>query len=487
MYAKYDHTASDVMLVDDLLRKASSFAVRQTSRYLAGKARVCSLMPKLLSLLAVLCFVLPLAAEPVVNGEWPRWRGPFDNGVARGAAPTQFSATENVLWKTEIPGRGHSSPVIWKDRIFVTTAVETGKPAEPRPEPPAEGAGAKRRRNPNSEMPLLEHRFLVMALDRATGKKVWEKTAATETPHEGHHNTYGSFASNSPVTDGEILIASFGSRGVYAYDLNGNLKWEKGFGKFEMRLGFGEGSAPALHGNVVVLLFDHQGEDFVVALDKNTGKELWRKARHEESNWSAPLVIEFNGKAQVIVSATARVKSYDLETGQEIWACGGLGLNTIPAPVYDGENVYVMSGYRDQNMFAIKLDGAKGDLTGTEHVLWTNQRGNSYTPSPVLHGGILYFTSDNGMISAMNAKTGEPYYVQQRLPNPTKLKSSPVAAGEYLYQATEDGDVVVVKLGKEYAVESVNSMEDELFIATPAIADGKIYLRGLNTLYAIGN
>jgi outer membrane protein assembly factor BamB len=457
------------------------------ARYLAWKACVCSYMAQIRPLLTALCFVLPLAAEPVVEGEWPRWRGPYDNGVARGAAPTKFSQTENILWKAEIPGRGHSSPVIWKDRIFVTTAVETGKAPAPSPEP-EQGAQGRRKGGPGGGggMPLLEHRFLVIALDRATGKKLWEKVATTETPHEGHHNTYGSFASNSPVTDGKILITSFGSRGVYAYDLDGNLKWEKGFGKFNMRLSFGEGAAPVLHGDTLILNFDHQGEDFIVALDKSTGKELWRQAREEESNWSAPLVIEHGGKTQVIVSATARVKSYDIETGEEMWECGGLGLNTIPAPVYDGENVYVMSGYRDQNMFAIKLDGAKGDLTGSEHVLWTNQRGNSYTPSPVLHDGILYFTSDNGMISAMDARTGEPHYIQQRLPKPTKLKSSPVAAGEYLYQATEDGEVVVVKLGKEYEVESVNRFGDEFFIATPAIADGKIYLRGQNTLYAIG-
>ena len=436
-------------------------------------------------------FAFPLAAEPVVEGQWPRWRGPYDNGVARGAAPTKFSPTENILWKAEIPGRGHSSPVIWQDRIFVTTAVETGKAPAPRPEPPAD-AGAKagkKGRSPGGggEMPLLEHRFLVIALDRATGKKLWEKVATTETPHEGYHNSYGSYASNSPVTDGKILITSFGSRGIYAYDLDGNLKWEKGFGKFNMRLSFGEGTAPVLHEDKLILNFDHQGEDFIVAVDKSTGKELWRRPREEESNWSAPLVIEHGGKTQVIVSATARVKSYDIETGEELWECGGLGLNTIPAPVFDGEMVYVMSGYRDKNMFAIKLDGAKGDITGTEHVVWSNDRGNSYTPSPVLHEGILYFTADNGFISAVEAKTGEPYYIQQRLPNPYTLKSSPVAAGEHLYQATEEGDVVVLKLGKEYVVEAVNSMGDEFFIATPAFADGKMYLRGRNTLYAIGN
>ena len=434
-----------------------------------------------------LCFIVPLIAEPVVDGEWPRWRGPFDNGVARGAAPTKWSATENILWKAVIPGRAHSSPVIWQDRIFATTAVETGKPAEPRPAPPA-GSKAPKKGGPGGggDMPLLEHRFIVMALDRATGKKVWEKVATTETPHEGYHNTYGSFASNSPVTDGEIVIASFGSRGVYAYDLDGNLKWEKGFGKFNLRLQFGEGTAPVLHGDTLLLNFDHQGEDFLVALDKNTGKELWRTAREEESNWSAPLVIEHGGKTQVVVAATAKVTSYDITNGKLIWECAGLGLNTIPAPVFDGEMVYVMSGYRDPNLLAIKVAGASGDLTATEHVVWTNQRANSYTASPVLHQGILYFVTDNGFISAFDAKTGEPYYHQQRLPNPYKFKSSPVAAGGHLYLATEEGDVVVLKLGKEYVVESVNDMGDEFFVATPAFADGKMYLRGLNTLYAIG-
>jgi outer membrane protein assembly factor BamB len=442
-----------------------------------------------LSTAALVVFLLtPLAAEPVVDGQWPRWRGPFDNGVARTAAPTNFSATENILWKAEIPGRGHSSPVIWKDRIFVTTAVPTGKPAEPKPEPPADQAKAgKKGRGPMGEdMPLLEHRFLVMAFDRATGKKLWEKVATTETPHEGYHNTYGSYASNSPVTDGDTLIAFFGSRGVYAYDLDGNLKWEKSFGKFTMRLGFGEGTAPVLYKDTVVLNFDSQGDDFIVALDKNDGKELWRTPREEESTWSAPLAIEYDGRAQVVVPATAKVRSYDMRTGEVIWECAGLGLNTIPAPVFDGEMIYVMSGFRDPNMLAIKLDGAAGDISGSDHVVWTNQRGNSYTPSPVLHDGILYFVTDNGFISAFEARTGEPYYHQQRLPNPYKFKSSPVAAGDYLYLATEEGDVVVLKLGKEYAVESVNKMGDEFFIATPAIAEGKIYLRGLNTLYAIG-
>ncbi|MBI1358204.1 MAG: PQQ-binding-like beta-propeller repeat protein [Acidobacteria bacterium] len=410
--------------------------------------------------------VSSLAAAPAVEGEWPRWRGPFDNGVARGDAPTRWSDTENIAWKADVPGRGHSSPVIWGDRLFLTTAVATGKAAEGGETQP-------------------EQAFLVMAFDRKTGKKLWERTAAQEAPHEGYHDSYGSFASNSPVTDGETLIAFFGSRGVYAYDLDGKLLWKKDFPPMRMRMGFGEGTAPVLHGSTLLLTFDHEGEDYMVALDKSTGEQIWRVDRDQPSGWAAPLVIEHGGKTQAIVAAPSTVISYELATGKILWQCSGLGLNTIPAPVYDGRRVFVMSGFRNPNLLAIDLDKAEGDITGSAAVLWTNQRGNSYTPSPVLQDGILYMLTDSGMLSALNAETGEPYYAQQRLPKPYRFKSSLVAANGKLYMASEDGDVVIVKMGKEYEVIATNTIADEFFIATPAIAEGEIYLRGKNTLYCI--
>ena len=399
--------------------------------------------------------------------------------MARGPAPTTWSATENIEWKAEAPGRGHSSPVVWKDRIFLTSAVALGDstPAEsPTGRGPGGGAGAG-----------IEQQLLVLAYDRASGEELWRKEAARVMPHEGYHRVYGSFASNSPVTDGETLIAFFGSRGVFAYDLEGNLLWKKtDLPKKTMRLAFGEGVAPVLSGNTVLLTFDHEGdEDFLLALDKNDGSELWRAAHEEVSNWAAPLVIERDGRKEVIAAAPTKVRSYALDSGKLLWQCGGLGFNTIPAPVSDGEMVWVMSGFRIGNLLAIRLDGAEGDITDSDHVVWTNQRGNSYTPSPVLHDGIFYFVTDNGMISAVDAKTGEPHYQQQRLPNPYTIKSSPVGADGKLYQATEDGDVVVLKMGPEYEVLAVNSIADEFFIATPAVADGKLYLRGVNTLYSI--
>jgi len=326
----------------------------------------------------------------------------------------------------------------------------------------------------------------VIALDRATGKILWQRTAKTATPHEGYHQMYGSFASNSPVTDGKHLFAFFGSRGVYAYDLDGKLAWQKDPGvKMTMRLGFGEGTAAVLHQDTLILNFDQQSGSFVVTLDKNTGKELWRNDRDEQSAWAAPLVVEHGGRKQVIVSASKKIRSYDLKTGKLIWECAGLGANVIPAPVHGDGMVYAMSGFRNPNLLAIRL-GREGDLTGTDAIVWTNQRGNSYTPSPVLHENKLYFMTDTGMVSCLNARTGDPYYAQMRLPKPYSFKSSPVGAGGKLYAASEDGDVVVLKMGEKFEVLATNTLTDQFFVATPAIADGEIYLRGQNTLFCIG-
>ena len=427
-------------------------------------------LPLLLGLL-----VPAIAAAAVVAGDWPRWRGPFNTGVARGGAPVEWSATKNVKWKVEVPGRGHSSPVIWEDRIYLTTAVPRGQGAAPSREGSTFG----------STEAQPEYDFLVLCYDKDDGSEIWRQTALTAAPHEGYHATYGSFASNSPVTDGETLIAFFGSRGVFAYHLDGKLRWKKNLGvEMRMRNAFGEGVAPVLHDNVLLLTFDHEGQSFLAALDKRDGKELWRVERDEPSNWAPPLVLEHEGALQAVVAATNKVRSYELSSGKLIWEASGLGLNTIPAPVTDGERVYVMSGYRDPNLLAIRL-GGEGDLTGSEAIEWTNQRGNAYTASPVLEDGVLYVVTDRGMLSAFDTATGEPHYLQQRLPNPYSFKSSPVAADGKLYLATEQGDVVVVAMGTGYKPLAVNSMGDEFFIATPAVSDGELFLRGRTTLYCI--
>jgi len=416
---------------------------------------------------AIICaWTLLVSASTAAEGDWPAWRGPNWDGMARGDAPLRWSDTERVAWKATVPGKGHSSPVVWGDRLFLTTAVPTGSSS-------GDARGA-----------LTEHRFMVLAYERKTGRLLWERVARVATPHQPHHQQYGSFASNSPVTDGRHVIAFFGSRGLYCYTLDGTLVWQKDFGPLQMFNNFGEGAWTALDGNTLVVVFDHEGESFLIALDKTTGHELWRTPRQGNTNWSGPYITTHNGRRQVIVSASREAGGYDLETGKRLWSARGLGQNTIPAPVAADGLVFVMSGFRDPNLMAIRL-GRDGDLTGTDAIVWQNQRGNSYSASPVLHDGTLYVLTDTGMLSAFDAKTGKPHYQQMRLPKPYNFKSSPVGANGKLYLGSENDDVIVVKMGRTFEVLATNTLQGQVFIATPAIVDGEIYLRGQNTLFCI--
>lgn len=422
-----------------------------------------------------------MAQAPDRSAHWPQWRGPFFNGMARGDAPLTWSEQSNLKWKTEIPGRGFSTPVIWGDRIFLTTAVPTGKPVA---DTPATG-DSQRRRAGGDTSPQAEHKFELLCLDRKTGKLIWQRTAKVAAPHEGYHRVYGSFASNSPATDGKYVYASFGSRGIYAYDFNGKLIWQNDHGvQLRMKLGFGEGTAPLLSGDRLFLVFDHEGDSFIVALNKHTGKELWRATRAEKSSWSTPLAIEHGKRKQIIVTAANKVRSYDAETGKVIWEMSGLGANPIPVPAFQDPLVFVMSGYRDPKLMAVKL-GKEGDLTGSDSLVWSHTRGISYTASPVLFDNKLYVLTDNGMISCFNATTGEAHYALVRLPKAYNFKASPVGANGKLYLATEDGDVVVLKMGEKYEVLATNTLTDQVFIATPVIAAGELFLRSQNALYCI--
>ncbi len=426
-----------------------------------------------------LLFCMVVWGLPPADVDWPYWRGPAADGMAVGDAPLHWSSTQNVRWKTEIPGSGHSSPVVWGDRIFLTTAIPTGTASK------SDQSTSQARTFHGGDGPQVEHKFEVLSLDRKTGALVWERTAKIATPHEGAHGTYGSFASNSPVTDGKYVFAFFGTRGMYCYDFKGNLIWQKDFGvQMRMKMSFGEGTAPVLSGDRLILLFDHEGDSFIVALEKTTGKEIWRTARDEKTNWSTPLVVAYDGRKQIVVSATKKVRSYDFDTGKLIWECGGLGGNTIPQPVRQDDMVFVMSGFRDPMLLAIRL-GRQGDLTGTDAIVWSQTKGNSYTPSPVISDNKLYALTDNGMISCYNARTGTPYYHQVRLPKAYNFKASPVGANGKLYLASENEDVVVLRMGEKYEVLATNSLPDEVFIATPAIAGGEIYLRSKKRIYCI--
>ena len=420
-------------------------------------------------------FILFNVVVAAADGDWAYWRGASATGMARGDAPTAWSDTQGVRWKATVPGRGFSSPVVWGDRIFLTTAIPGG---EVRLKPDTTTATAAPRSG------LVEHRFVVHCYDRKTGKLLWERVAKTDTPHEPAHPTYGSFASNSPITDGKHVYAFFGSRGLHAFTIDGQPVWQKDFGQLRMFMTFGEGAWTWLEGETLLVVVDHEGDSFLVALDKATGKERWRTARQGNTNWSGPYVTTVDGRKQVIVSATRESVGYDFETGKRIWWARGLGQNTIPQPIAADGLVFVMSGYRNPNLMAIRL-GRTGDLTGTDAIVWENQRGNSYTPSPVLHDGRLYIVTDNGLVSCLDAETGKPHYQRQRLPKPYNFKASPVGANGKLYLATEEGDVVVLRMGDRFEVLATNTMENQSSIASPVIVADTIYLRSRTHLFAI--
>jgi len=434
---------------------------------------------------AALCVALTLPAlfaqsRPATEA-WPHWRGPSHNGVATATVPLTWSDSQNVQWKIEIPGRGFSTPVIWGNRLFLTTAVPTGQKAAAEPSPAGGGRGGPGGGSGAGE----EHRLQVLAVDRASGKILWTQTAATVTPHEGYHHLYGSFASNAPATDGQRVYAFFGSRGLFVYDLNGKLLWQKDLGiKMTMRLGFGEGTGVVVHDGRIYLQYDHQEPGAIVALNAADGKELWRAPRMENSSWSTPLVVDHNGAKQLVVTADTKVKAYDVDSGKVVWEVAGLGPNPIPQPVQFRDTVLVMSGYRNPKLMAVKL-GRTGDLTGTDAVVWETARGTSYTGSPALHDGLLYVFSDNGLLSVFDAATGEPRYLQARPPKPASVKASPLVVNGRVYLATEEGDVVVVKAGPQFEVLATNTLTDQSFIASPIAIGNDLYLRSRTHLFRI--
>ncbi len=415
-----------------------------------------------------------LSADPSSPSAWAQWRGPLMTGVSPTAKPpTQWSESKNVRWKVELPGRGTSTPVIWGDRVYVLTAAPVG----------VELAASHDARGTRGQ--ILPHRMMVVALDRKTGKTVWERVAREETPHEGYHNQFGTWASASAATDGEVIIAAFESRGFYAYDMNGKLLWEVDLGDKKMRNEFGEGSTPALYKDRVIVVWDHQGESFIAALDKKTGKEVWRKNREEIDSWATPLVVEHAGRAQVITGAMTRIRSYDLANGDVLWETAGLTMNPIPSPVHADGLVILMSGFRGNSIKAVKLAEAKGDITNTPALAWTFDRDTPYVPSPLLYDNILYFLKGNtGVLSAFDAKSGKPHYSVQRIEGVPNVFSSPVGADGKVIIQGQDGAGVVLKYGPTYEVIATNKLDDK-FDASPALVGSELYLRGYRHLYCV--
>ena len=432
-------------------------------------------MNRLAVALLVLCLPFLLTqgdadAEP----NWPHWRGPNENGlVHEGNPPVTWNESTTIKWKAEIPGMGHATPLVWGNRIFVQTAMQTDQKVE---------AESPARRPP----PPYLFRYAVLALDRETGKVLWEKTVREAQPHEGMHPT-SSYASTSGTTDGERLYAYFGSQGLYCLDLDGNLKWDRDFGDQRIRASFGEGNSPTLHGNTLLINWDHEDDSFLAALDKRSGEELWRVARDEPTSWTTPCVVDRGGKAQVIVPGTGRTRSYDLSTGKLIWECAGLGTNVVPMPVHANGVVYVTSGHRSPAMQAILLDKAKGDIAGTDAVLWSISENTPYVSSPLLYGDRLYFVSNrNAILSCYNAKTGDILFGPEKLEGMKGVYASFLGVDDRVYISDLGGTTLVIRNSPELEVIASNKI-DESISASPVVVGDELYLRGQQHLYCIAN
>ena len=439
------------------------------------KVRIAALGLMIIGIGIVLGASVSAETDPEAEKFWAQWRGPYATGVSKTAnPPLEWSETKNIRWKIEIPGRGSASPVVWGDRIFLVTAVPIDASLEESHTP----LGGFR--------PRKMHRFVVMAIDRSDGSVIWERTATEDTPHEATHQDNGTWSSGSASTDGERVYAYFESRGLYVYDMDGALVWEKDLGDKGMRNQFGEGSTPALYEDRLVIVWDHLGgQSFVVVLDKNTGEEVWRTDRDEIDTWATPLVVEHDGREQVIVPGMNRLRSYDLQNGEIVWESEGLTMNPIPSPVGADGMVFAMSGFRGNNLKAIRLAGASGDITGTDRIAWELTRDTPYVPSPLLYDSILYFLKTNsGILSAFDAETGKPHYALQRLEGVPNVFASPVGAAGRVYLPGRDGTTLVIRHGNEYEILASNTLDDG-FDASPALVDNEILLRGYRYLYSI--
>lgn len=412
----------------------------------------------------ILASVACLISANLRADNWAHWRGPAGNGSSDTAhPPTEWSSTKNVKWKVEIPGRGSSSPVIWENQVFVTTAVPV-------------------KAQTSDGLPTLE--FQLLSLDRTTGKVQWSQTAVVARPHQETHSTNG-FASASACTDGQHVYAHFGSRGLYCYTMQGELKWKRDdLGKMDTRNSFGEGSSPTLEGNKILVPWDHEGPSALFALDKMTGKTLWKTDRDEPTCWSTPLVVTHGNKKQVIMNGQTCARSYDLESGKELWRCAGQTERPCASPVADKDLVYVTSGHRGSFMGAFRLDGT-GNVQGTKNVAWTIDRDTPDIASPVLSSGRIYFhKGKNGQLSCVDAATGKPFYMASRIPGLDTMYASPVAAGGHVYLTARSGTTVVIQDSPELNIVATNDV-DETVDATPAPVDNQLFIRGEKHLFCI--
>jgi len=429
-----------------------------------------------------------LPVDAAVASNWPQWRGPDSQGISNDKnLPTEWSDTKNVLWKMELPGKGFSQPIIWGNRVFLTSDVEGGSAPENH-KAPKHMLGDKEFTHPEWDGINRLHTFKTICLDRDSGKILWEKVSYEGTVYDYRHKR-GNYAAPTPVTDGRYVITYFGSEGVYCYDFKGKLIWKKDLGGIST-FGMGVGTSPVLHENLVILLCDQSlgkpKDSFMIALDKKTGKEVWKVERPIQGSWATPVIVKTAGRAELVTSGNEFLISYDPATGKEIWRTSGLRSHAIATPVIGHGLAILSSGYPSKVVTAVHL-GSEGNLDKTESIAWRYNKGTAYVPSPILYGDYLYLMSDAGILTCLNPKTGEVVYEGGRVPVATKFYgASPVAFDGKILLTSDDGDTFVIKAGPKHEVLATNSIGEPCRTSI-AIADGKLFIRGDKHLFCIGN
>jgi outer membrane protein assembly factor BamB len=434
-----------------------------------------------LLLLLVVCSTEPVQAQD----NWPQFRGAQSLGISDNQnLPDTWSATENVAWKTDIKGRGWSSPIVWGNKIFVTSVVNLGEE-----EAPKKGLyfGGERK-----EPPKDEHQWNVVCLDVNDGHMVWEQTAHTGQPATTIH-IKNSYASETPVTDGERVYAFFGNVGLYCYDLDGKLVWKHEIEPHKTRYGWGTAASPVLYQDRLYLVNDNEEESYLLALNAKTGEQVFRVDRDEKSNWATPYVWKNSLRTELIVPGTGKIRSYDLE-GQPLWELGGMSSITVAMPYSQGDMLYVSSGYvldKQKPIYAIK-PGASGDITlegdatSNEFIVWCAKMGGPYNPTSLLYGDSIYVLYDQGFFACFDAKTGAEVYPKKRIPDGKGFSASPWAYDNKIFCLNEDGVTFVMAAGKEFEILHTNTLAaDDMGMATPAIVGDKLLLRTSARLYCI--
>ncbi len=444
-------------------------------------------MLKRSSILLISASLLMLSAfdpEAVPKGDnWPQWRGSEGTGVSTEAnLPMEWSNTKNLKWKIPLPGRGHSSPIVWGNRIFLTAEIE-GE-VVPGAQAVKHIVDGQEYKHPDAVGADRQHTLKVICIDRDIGKLLWEQTAYEGTVYDDRHRK-GSHASPTPATDGQYVFAYFGTEGLYCYDFNGKQLWKAAPGQIAT-LGMGTGTSPVLFENLVILQCDEDNgeKSFIVAYDKKTGKEAWKMPRKVQASWSTPLIVRAPQRTEMITSGNELIISYDPKTGRELWRTKGHESNAIATPVTGHGMVFVSAGFPLKRTIALKL-GASGELDSSNaNLAWRYNKGTAYVPSSILYGDYLYLMSDRGLLTCVDARTGQVIYEGARLPMPATFTASPVACEGRILLTSEDGDTFVIKAGPQHEVLATNSIEEPVY-ASLAVSNGMIFIRGEKNLYCV--